>query len=104
MLSALVVTSFACSDVAEDRVSSDRVERYRAKIHELVAEDCRRHDTDSSPFAAACESASSDLHERVGELLSKVPATWEKKVLALGGICRGEAYRYAQSELSLIHI
>jgi len=97
---AFVLVTLACSDASEDRVSPERVAMYRARIPELVAEDCRRHGTDTSPFGPACEAASTLFHEAVGELLEDVPPTWEKQVLGIGGICRGKAYRYAQSELN----
>ncbi len=94
-----LLPTLACSDASEDRVAPERVEAYRARIPELVAEDCRRHGADASPFGPACEAASTLFHEAVGDLLETVPPTWEKQVLGIGGICRGKAYRYAQSEL-----
>lgn len=96
---ALVLATVACSDASEDTVSAERVAAYRTRIPELAAEDCRRHDTNASAYGPACEAASSAFHEAVGDLLATVPPTWEKQVLAIGGICRGKAYRYAQSEL-----
>ena len=96
---ALSLAVAACSDAPDDTVSDERLAAYRARIPELVAEDCRRHATDVSAYGPACAAASSRFHEVVGDLLATVPPTWEKQVLAIGGICRGQAYRYAQSEL-----
>lgn len=96
----LVLASLACSEADEDRVAAERIAVYRERIPALVAEDCRRHETDASPYGPACEAASTLFHEAVGDLLETVPPTWEKQVLGIGGICRGKAYRYAQSELN----
>ena len=95
----LALATVACSDEPDDTVSAERLDAYRAQIPDLVAEDCRRHETNVSAHGPACEAASARLHEAVGDLLATVPPTWEKQVLAIGGICRGKAYRYAQSEL-----
>lgn len=95
-----VLATMSCSDTSDDRVPPERIAMYRARIPELVTEDCRRHGTDTSPFGPACEAASTLFHEAVGDLLEDVPPTWEKQVLGIGGICRGKAYRYAQSELN----
>ena len=96
---ALVVASAACTDARNDLVAPERVAAYRDKVASLAAEDCRRHDTNVSAFGGPCTAASIRFHEAVGDLLATVPPTWEKQVLAIGGICRGQAYRYAQSEL-----
>ncbi|MCR9094283.1 MAG: hypothetical protein NXI30_08705 [bacterium] len=95
----LALAAVACSDAPDDTVSDERLAAYRAQIPDLVAEDCRRHETNVSVHGPACEAASSLFHEAVGDLLATVPPTWEKQVLAIGGICRAKAYRYAQSEL-----
>lgn len=97
---AVLLAALACSEADEARVAPERIAAYRERIPELVAEDCRRHGTETSPFGPACEAASSLFHEAVGDLLETVPPTWEKQVLGIGGICRGKAYRYAQSELN----
>ena len=95
----LSLVALACSGANDDRVSPARIAAYRAQVPDLVVEDCRRHGTDATSFASACEVASAGLHEAVGDLLETVPPTWEKQVLAIGGICRGKAYRHAESEL-----
>ena len=94
----LAVLALACAESEEERVASDRVDRYREKIATLVDEDCDRHGTLESSFASDCEAASTLLHERMAEILAGAPRSWESRVLSLAGICRAEAYRYAQSE------
>lgn len=95
---AVLCVGLACSDARDSTVSPERIRVYREKIPALVEEDCRRHATHASRFGPACVSASGRLHAAVGDLLSKVPPSWEKQILAIGGICRGRAYRHAESE------
>ena len=96
---AVLCFGLACSDARDSTVSPDRIRAYREKIPARVEEDCRRHATPASRFGPACVSASGRLHAAVGDLLAKVPPSWEKQILAIGGICRGRAYRHAESEL-----
>ena len=98
-LFVILSTASACPESRDDRVSPERVAAYRARIPELAEDDCQRHDTLSSSAGPACQAVSARFHGAVADLLALVPRTWEKQILAIAGICRGRAYRFAQSEL-----
>ena len=101
MCAVVVILSIAsaCPESRDDQVSTERVAAYRARIPELAEDDCQRHETLATSAGPACQAASTRFHGAVADLLAWVPRTWEKQILAIAGICRGRAYRFAQSEL-----
>ena len=101
MCAVFVILSIAsaCPESRDDQVSPERVAAYRARIPELAGDDGQRHETLASSAGPACQAASRRFHGAGADLLTWVPRTWEKQILAIAGICRGRAYRFAQSEL-----
>ena len=101
----LVLGLASCTDDGESAESTGeeaaiaaRVRLYREGIPEFAREVCDKHGTNDSEYGPACREAAVAFLEAVAVKLETSPLSWERQVIALGGICQREAFRYSQSE------